>query len=684
MTAGEARWPACASRWWNALPLGWRTALVFAAACLVRQAYARAPMMGDDIDYFGFALHRVLPRADFPAEGGFHFLRWTVWGPIWAWMCAFGPGPAAYDLVPAASLGACCAMTYRIGRRLLHEAGGVAAALVLLFHPLMNDLILRPMPDIVEAVLVTLGFLLLWRRLEPGERDEPLGSPWAAGGAMGLLVFLSWVNRPTGLIWFIAAVMLSAIFAPRRLLPLFPPAVGVFALCFAIEGAVYLRLFDDFWHGWHANQLAADRKGTDAVALWWLPLRYLGVVASGGLLKSLLLVCSLAGGVVLWRGGGARGKFAVGWCVLLYLGVSCALQSAFPFKPLVRIGERFIGGLAIPLSLLAAAGLDAGLRRAAARWPRLATAPAWVAPALGLAALIGLSSREWRDPAFLPALRAWLAALPADAVVAADGDAYEAAFIAAPAAARALRWEIVSRREVPGASALPGLSAAGHLLVCRPRLMVTVRKQLESARLASETRLPAELFGPAMPWVLADVAFQPFELDREARALGASRGARAPDFLWFCKRLAPAEPRGGILAQASGWEWRADGEPPGTLGWRQDGALAFRRSGGGQARFLSPAIGLPPGLRGRAVQVRALLSSAQPEPFDLCVAFRDAKGRSLGTQVMRTYAAPWGLWDFNAFRVPEGAETARLLVGAKSNCREFVLRDLRLDAGAGK
>lgn len=673
-------------RWcWGAWPLWLRTAIVFAWAILALQAFVRAPMMGDDIDYFGYALHRLMPRAEFPPDEGFHFLRWTVWGPIWLSMLVLGPGFGAYLFVPAFCLGACAAAVYRIGRQLMGEPGGLLAAALLFFHPLMDDLVLRPMPDIVEGLLVTCGFLLLWGRIERPEKRVGVAGQSAVGIALGALVFLSWVNRPTGLIWFIAAAIASAIFAPRRLLPLFPVALVVAAACFAIEGAVYQKMFGDFWHSIQANLGATDRKGTDPVPFWWLPLRYLGVIASGGALKTLLLVCSVGGGVALWRSGGGRGRFLVAWCVLLYLGVSCAVQSVAPLKPLVRVGERFIGGLAIPLSLLAAAGLLAAWRTAwvQGRFPPRLRRP-WMGWVVGIAALCALSSRSWRDTAFLPALRAWVVALPEGSVVAADGDAYEAAFVAAPGPARRIEWEIVDRRKLKGGESLPGVDQARHLLVCRPRLMVTLRKHMESGRLGGDEPLPADLFGPTMPWELGDVAFQPVELDKEAALLGVGRAARAPDFLWFRRGV---EGDGGepvsVLGDVARWEWRGDSGSAGELSADPGGGLAFRRTGKGQARLVSRAFPVPPSWRGRAIQARIRIESTRPEPAEIYIAFFDRSGTPLGTQVLRTYAAKAGLWDFNAVRVPGGAVAAKVLVGVRSSCDAFAVRGLLL-GGAGK
>ena len=186
------------------------------------------------------------------------------------------------------------------------------------------------------------------------------------------------------------------------------------------------------------------------------------------------------------------------------------------------------------MSLLAAAGLLAAWRTAwvQGRFPPRLRRP-WMGWVVGIAALCALSSRSWRDTAFLPALRAWVVALPEGSVVAADGDAYEAAFVAAPGPARRIEWEIVDRRKLKGGESLPGVDQARHLLVCRPRLMVTLRKHMESGRLGGDEPLPADLFGPTMPWELGDVAFQPVELDKEAALLGVGRAAGAPDFLWF-------------------------------------------------------------------------------------------------------------------------------------------------------
>jgi len=654
-------------------------AAIAASAYLLIHLFSRAPMMGDDIDYYGFALDRLVPRPEFPPDTGFHFLRWTVWGPTLLFMKLFGFGIGAFQFVPFASMAVCCALAYLVGTRCLGERGGMLAALLVFFHPLMNDLAARPMPDIVEALLATLGLFVLLEAMRAPSGDPRSGRRlYGLGALAGLLVFLSWVNRPTGLIWLIAALLI-ALSRPRIIARFFGAAVVIFVAGMLLEAVIYHEMFGDYFHRWNANLTAVDRKGTEPVPLWWLPLRYLDVVASGGALKTILFVFAIYGGVTLWRAGHVAGRVVVAWAVLLYLGVSCGVQSLFPLKPLVREGERFIGNLAIPLGLCAAAGLLEAAGHLRRRWPMVAGFNPILAWALLASVLLLSCGRPFRDMAYLPSLRSWLEA--EQGAVAVNEDAYHVAWVAAPHKARALDWKIVQRGDVLKDARLlspAALDPARTLILNRPRFMVTLRKRLESKRDVDLTRLPGDLFGTDTPWKLTGVAFQPYILDKEAKLLRSSRSANASEFLRFQLGRQDEPIRWWkALPSVGSWQWNCD-TAAGSIGATPEGGLHFKRLGGGQARLVSPQFDVPAPWRGAMVQTRILAKAPVAEPFETVVAFTDAKGKTLAPQVLRQYASPTGFYDFGGLVIPREAATARILIAVKSKCPEFDIVDVRL------
>lgn len=649
------------------------------AAYALAHLFARAPMMGDDIDYYGFAIDRLVPRPEFPPDPGFHFLRWTVWGPMLLFLKVLGPGMGAYEFVPFASLAVCCALAYLIGARLLGERGGMLAALLLFFHPLMNDLAARPMPDIVEALLATLGLFVLLEAVEmPADAPRRGWRLCGLGALVGLLAFLGWVNRPTGLIWLIAAFLISM--ARPRIIPrMFGVALVVVVAGVLLEAAIYHDMFGDYYHRWNANLTAVGRKGTEPVPFWWLPFRFVDAVASGGLLKTVLFAAAVAGGAVLWRAGKMGGRVTVAWGVLLYLGVSCGVQSLFPLKPLVREGERFIGNLAVPMSLCGAAGLLAAIGWLRRTRPSVCLIPRHLAWAVFIVILFLGCGRPLRDMAYLPALRDWLDR-PADAV-AANEDAYHVAWIAAPRRARAIDWKILRRGDVLKNAELlspDAVAPARTLLLNRPRFMVSLRKRLESNRPVDLTVLPRGLFGRETPWRLDGVAFQPYALDKEADALKSPQDAQAAEFLRFelAKDNAPVA-WWSALDAIRAWRWECD-TTAGSLETGPDGTLRFNRAGTDQARLLSPPFNVPPAWRGAAVQTRILARAPMAEPFEVMVAFTDEKGATLPPQVLRQYASQAGFYDFGGLLIPGSAATSRILVAVKSKCPRFEISDIRL------
>ncbi len=643
-------------------------------------------MLGDDISYYGYALQGVRPQEGDGLSAGFHFLRWTVWGPIWLFMKVFGPGQAAYTFLPSACLGVACALVFVIGRSLRGAGFGILAAAVLFFHPLINDLVARPMPDIVEGVLALGGLAVLGVRA--GWWGRRLGaawrSAWVSGCLLGMLAFLSWVNRPTGLIWVIAAAILSCI-RPRRMLPALAVAGLVFAAGCLVEALVYRQLFGDFAHRITANLRATGRKGTDPVALWWLPFRFLDSLAAGGLAKGFLFVASVWGSSVLWRRDGVAGRNLVAWWVLLYLGISCAFQSLFPLRPMVREGERFIANLAFPMSLCAAAGLAAAWEWARPRLgSRFGAHPApWAAAAIAILALA--SGRPVRESTYVPILDRWIRG--AGDVMIMDEDGSQAAWVVNPGEMAKRRVIRVGRREIirdPECLDPARLGPARDYITTRNRVKVSLRKTVESKEPVDTARLSRDLFMPGSRWLLADVAWGREKLDDEAAVLGSGRDADSVMFLKFRRIAAGAERAWApMLGRIGAWTWQTDDPPRGRLERGPEDALRFERSGEGQALFLGPDFEIPEAWRGRVIETRIKVRSATAEPLDLFFLPILASGKAGRVQIQRQVAGPEPFHDFGGAAIPSDAVKGRVMVGVRSACSGFDVLDVQV-ARSGK
>lgn len=636
--------------------------------------------MGDDIDYYGFALHRHIPRAEFPPDDGFHFLRWPVWGLIWFYQFFGGYGWGSFLFVPFLCLAVSCAIAFYIGRELGGWIVGGLAALLIFFHPLMDPLVTRPMPDVVECALGGVGFLVVWKFLHSSIRRS-VGACLGYGAVLGLLIFITWANRPTGLIWVIAVGLLS-LFRWREVWLLWISALLVFAICFVVEGLIYQNIFGNFWHSWDANLKATGRKGTEPMPFWKLPFRFLDTFAAGGALKLPYFLLMLMGCWVVWLQG-IRGKWVVGWMVLVYLGISCAVQPVFPLRPLVRDGARFLGAVALPAGILTAFGMKALWHFLGKRWDFLLRPLLKNSAAVGLIIVLALaSSRNRWNPDFLPELRAWLQKIKPGEVIKTHNNFYETAFLVDAKKAQQLTWSIFERGQLAKVPDLLNPDQEGgldHLLLHRPRVIVTTRKALEKGKVFEGGELAQDLLSADSRWQLYDVLYRSSETVRGG----------LPDFFWF--QPAPNDVLAlNITSYASELNWIEN--PPdederdlfekkgsGKLFYEEGLGLVFERTAPGQVVYvLSERIPLPQELRGRVLDFRVRTVSHKVEPFVSYVRFFDALGREIETQEIEFFAAPNGFWDFSAVKIPSEAVFVQWKIAVSNACQGFVLKEVRL------
>jgi hypothetical protein len=187
-----------------------------------------------------------------------------------------------------------------------------------------------------------------------------------------------------------------------------------------VECLVYQQVTGDFLHSLHTNMGAKGKKGTEAVNLFYLPFRFIDSLWKGGgsHLGPFYFIPAVLGGIALWLRRDARSRLPVAWAAVMFLAYSCALQQVWPPRPMLRDAERFLAALALPLSILTAAGWAAvwdGLKRL--RGPQ----GAWLEAAgrrpvllmlAGIAALAAISERERFDPDFVPEFRRYAASRP--------------------------------------------------------------------------------------------------------------------------------------------------------------------------------------------------------------------------------------------------------------------------------
>ncbi len=646
--------------------------LLFVGAFLLTLLFAKAPSMGDDIDYYGFAVGLRYPQPALEISDGFHFLRWPVWGTIGLIQYLSGPGLASFLFVPRFCIALSTALLFALGRRVAGPlAGGLAAALFF-FHPLVDPLLERPMPDVVEGLLGLLGFLVVWWRLRAAEEGRPPRAlaTWATGFALGVLIFTTWANRPTGLVWVIV-VFLLALTRIRLMAPVIALAVPVAGGLFCLEGLIYQRVFGDFWHSITANLGATDRKGTEAISIFELPFRFLDTLIDRRM-SLVLLLLAVAGAV--WLSTRERRRLShwwlIGWGALSYLGLACAIQSVSPLQPLVRDGKRFIGTVAFPISLLAAFGIYWAVPFIARKWPR--TRPwifSWRGAVLFFILMLAGNHRPLRHLEFLPEIAKWVEARPAGSVVASHEDFYAVAMMAAPQAAQQLKWSLFRRQDLPDDAEvlLPAsLDNASALMLHRPRMLVTARKRFESKRTLD----------------LADLAENMLDLDRSWRLADATLRLQEPEFYWFTRRAGPVREI-SVLGALQKLDWSV--KPPtlkdmfrdigtGTVVPQDPAGLTFRREKKGLLQFIAPPVAIPENWRDQIYNLRCEIESDKIRPLEFILRFQDANGKILSTQILDPYATRRGLLDFQAVRIPAAAVTCRVSVMVDSGAGYFTIR----------
>lgn len=421
----------------------WIHALLVAVLAIAAAVLSlEEPQFGDDLSYwsYGFNVHESGLSAW--TKDGFHQLRWPVWGMCWLAQGVFGFGLASYYFTPllVLALGALCAfgVGWAIFRKLPHAWG---CAILFVFHPLIDANLTRPYPDIGEGVLGAFAIFAWWALMHA----ETKGRMVLASVLCGASLFLVEENRLTGVFFIPLLLCLTLLFFRTKTLRVLLP-LAVFAVLLGGQMAFYHAKFGDALHFIHANSTAKGRSGTEAVeALWNVPFRFLGTLHKGSDLMSFYAVFGALGFWFGWRRHGVMGRVVVAWFVLLYLAYACAPQQLWPFRPMLRVADRFLSSLAIPYSILAAMGLAGTLgwlcalvrkpqspleesaeaspfRLSIQRWalavrsrPVLATGG--LLTLLAVAAHEPIGNRKLFTLGYVPEFRAYMRNLPPDSVV---------------------------------------------------------------------------------------------------------------------------------------------------------------------------------------------------------------------------------------------------------------------------
>jgi|GEM_PF-1028297 len=637
----------------------WHFAAVALVALVVGILFIHEPGFGDDFTYWSLAfdLHHSGPTAWLPES--FHDLRWPVWGPIWLAQWVFGMGLSSYYFEPLLYLMAAACIVFAFARVLaLPPAGAWLGVLALLFAPVLDVVIFRPMPDLSEGVFGGGAVLAWWAMMQAESTRKRALFGILSGAAIGL----AFSNRATGI--FIAPVLAVATFTlyPRRWKWLLVPAL-VSVLYFLGEGAVYHWVCGDWLHSLHANSGATHAKDVQPTTWGALPFRYFAYLVHGNHLAKIYVLLTGLGLWAAWRHHGKAGRLLLLWFVVLFGEYSCAVQSLHPLLPLVGSTLRYVAAFALPMALLAMLGVVE-----ISKWLSRLNWPAWSTrfhfwkrqPALGLAlvaaALAFSTTRPFFNLGFVPEFRRYEDTLPAGTHVFTHHAMFDLAYLADPAAAQRLVFNVPGEFLVQNQKAERLAEGSEEFWYLRKYLWLTERKRIENKDARLQPHLGSYLDQPERQWRLS----------------GAIEKVDEPEIFLFHRRTpgSPAPLMVDLLRDETTpglpkipVDWNAAASPRKTeLEWK-----------------------IPISLRGRMVLLAVKGQAATLEPATVQIHFETATASERHVSLHPTFY-PEGGKDLISLRIPADAERAHIQVqiNAKEHAIHLEEAKVMLEASDGQ
>ncbi len=506
------------------------------------------------------------------------------------------------------------------------------AGVLFLFHPHLNAVIDRPMPDLSEGFWVALSFFA-WLRLM--QTNHPMAR-LALAALIGLCLAIGQANRITGVFAIPVLVVCTLAFHPRKFLWL--TLAGFFAAIFVgIEASVYHSVTGDWLHSLHANLGARGRKGTESIHLWELPFRFVPALFQNPS-DTIYSLLALAGVVPVLRRLGMPGAALVTYALLYLLSYSCALQDISPPRPLVRDGDRFLASLAFPFTVLSAAGLGYLAEVLARILPlrlRTPTVPQPVLAAVLAFALFFVNSRPVRPSNFLSEIATHLRTVTAGASVLSHSTMEHVALLADAEKASSFDWTLTDDLLVPAPGTLTLANQFDHIWFVRKQIWTYTRKRSESNELEALGAIAPYLRAPLRDWL-------------PSRAIAKDD---VPDFVFLIRRHANQPP---LVPTLNGHPLLTRFAPRLTLPARWE----FPPSSSKPFEF---RVSIPPELRGHRFFIGFRSSSNETEPLRVTLEFENS-GVRVQKLVLQPYAMVQTSGDFFYLTIPAAAESALIRV----------------------
>lgn len=636
----------------------WPLHLIFVAlaGAFIGLCFLQEPGFGDDLTYWSTAFNLHERGFDALQRQSFHDLRWPVWGVCWILQALFGPGLISYYGVPLFYLALGAMLAFAFARLLTRSiALGWLAALLFAFHPLLDTVCYRPMPDLSEGVWGSAAVLAWW--LLVCARSRAARVTWAI--LAGVAIFIAESNRITGA-FIVPVLILCTLLYARRSFVWLLVAGAVSAALYVAEAAAYHQLFGDWLHSIHANLGNKGAKGTEAPALWYLPFRFIDTLWKGNPLAPVTCLLALAGIARAWRSRPAEidplhepppplGRVLVIWFLGLFLIYSCAPQDLSPYRPMLRDADRFLAALAIPMSVLAAAGLlwlPHFTRLRTWQWFR------WIElrPALLLAvsALVMFlaTSRSFFDLGFVPKFQRYLQTLPAGTQVFTHHAMRDITFLVDAGQARRVQW--LNRNHIlHSTTELEELAAkAQEFWYARKLVWLRTRKELERGKHQAQPALTSLFAAPEKEWRMTMLLAK----------------GDTPDLVFYRRRTG-ADPAPAII------------EAPALLPGGTALPAEWTSKDPRRAQF---TVTLPASVRGRLARLEGIASSDQVEGATVLIDFLPENKSA--EFLLKPYFFPTSGEEFFALPLPpgEGDIQARVTLKISGKTKALRLENLRL------
>ena len=632
----------------------WHWLALLAVAFGVGLLFLQEPGFGDDLTYWSFAFDLHERGLAAWQKHSFHDLRWPVWGVCWVLQSLCGFGLTSYYGEPLLYLAGGAALGFGFGKKLTDSVVVAwAAGLAFLFHPLLDTVCYRPMPDLSEGVWGAAIMLAWWALMNAPSRGRAL----LAAAATGAGIFVLEANRVTGIFIVPVVILCTVLFFPRRFGWLL--VAGAFAgALYAGECFFYHRLFGDWLHDLTANAGNKGAKGTEYPHPWSLPFRFFDTLWKGNPLAPAYCIFSAGGIWVAWRRHGVLGRVIVVWFAALYLLYACTPQSLWPYRPLVRDADRFLAALVVPMSVLAALGL--------------VTCGTWLAQRSRLAAgdarrplqtgvfltvlLVVVTSRDRFDLGFVPEMRRYLAALPAGTKVFSHKTMREIIFLVDAKSARRFAW--TAPNEIMHRSAQLEAQAAGctEFWYARKLVWLNTRKALERKEREKQPPLGSYLDAPEREWTLT----------------GLFAKGDNPDLIFYRRRQPDVPPAQILGPDAPEWQGLIPALPA---------TLEHARP------VIHAQWQIPSAMHGRLARFELEAASSNVEALTIRLRFTRHSGEKPTSEyLLKPYLYPGGGKEFFAFPIPAQASSCDVQLKVGKGAKQVTFTGFRavIEAAQGK